>query len=54
MLDSIRGGLAPGKGGVSGDKNAGDGQGGEVLLAEAADDDRACIAHVSLGDFLGG
>ena len=39
---------------MAGDQNAGDGDGVEVLGAEAADDDGAGIADVGLGDFLGG
>jgi hypothetical protein len=54
VFDGFGGGFAPGKGGVAGDQDAGNGDGVEALEPEAADDDRAGIALVGLGDLLGG
>ena len=54
MFDGFGGGLSPGEGCVAGNQNPGDGDGVKALLAEPANDDRAGIANVAGGDFLGG
>ncbi len=54
MLDSFRDCFSPDKRGVAGDENAGNGEGVEVLCAEAADDDSGGVSDVGLGDLLGG
>ena len=51
VFDGIRGVFAPGEGGVAGDEDAGNGEGVEIVRAEAADDDGAGIADVGFGDF---
>ena len=53
VFDGIGGVFAPGKGGVAGDKDAGDGDGVEVVLAEVLDDNGAGVADVGFGDFVG-
>ena len=54
VFDGFGGSFAPGKGGVAGHQHAGNGDGIEVVGAEAADDDGAGIADVGFGDFIGG
>jgi len=53
MLDGIGWGFSPCERGVSGDQNAGDGEGVKTFGFESADDDCAGIADVGLGDFFG-
>ena len=53
VLDGVRDCLAPGEWGVSGNKNAGDGEGVEILSAEAADDDSRGVANIGLGHLFG-
>ena len=47
MLDGLRGRLSPGKGRVAGNKDARNGDGVELILAEATDDDCAGIADIA-------
>jgi len=54
VFDGFGCGPAPGEGRVAGDKDAGNGDGVEILCAEAADDDRAGVADVAGGDLVGG
>jgi hypothetical protein len=54
VFDSGGGVFTPGEGGVAGDKDAGDGDGVEIVFAEVLDNDGTGVADVGFGDFLGG
>ena len=54
VFHGFRGRLSPGKGGVAGNQDSGDGDGVEMVEAEATDDDGAGVADVAGGDFFGG
>ena len=52
VLDSFSGALAPGKGGMAGDEDTGDGERVESLGTETTDDDRAGVADIGLRRLL--
>jgi hypothetical protein len=54
VFDGLGGALTPSEWGVAGDKNAGDGNWVQVVLAEVLDDDGTGVPDVGFGDFVGG
>ena len=47
MLNSLRGRLSPGEGGVAGDQNSGNGDWVELILTEASDDDHSGVQDIA-------